>query len=1388
MSSISKLTAATRSTPKPRQSRAPWWRKALQALAWSMAALWSLLLIAWLTLHWGILNHIEQWRPEIQARATSALGTTVQIGHIEAVPSGWMPTVRLRDVVLLDAAGRPALRLPRVTAALSPRSLLTFDLRLDQMLIEGAELEVRRDALGRLFVGGLDFSGATSTDSDQAAANWFFKQHEFVVRSGSLRWTDEQRLAPPLALTDVSLVMRNGVRHHDIRLDATPPPGWGERFSAQGRFTQPLLAERGDWRRWSGTVNLELPRADVSELRRYVSLPFELSDGEGALRAWLELAEGEPREITLDMALRSVSMRLARNVAPLGFEQVEGRLSAKRSDDGISVRAQQFGFVTADGLRWPRGDLTLALRQRQDRTGTQPVTGGEFSAQRLDLDVMTQIAERVPLGDALRKLLAELAPKGIVNAMTASWDGPLDEPSRYAVKATFGGLSLAARASSEPRGIGRPGLRNADLELSANQDGGQARLALNGGALEFPGVFEEALLPLDKFAAQLAWRITPGKLTGSAKQLEVKVNDANFANVDAQGDLSGTWRTGAGDARGRGGRFPGQLELSGKLSRGLAARTARYLPMGLPESARRYVARAVTGGVLAGVNFRVKGDLWDFPFVGSKQDEFRIAAKVEDLTFAYVPSAPASATEEAFVSTWPALTKVSGELVFDRSSMEVRNAQARVDGFELKQVNGGIRNLAERSVLVLEGNGRGPLADALRFVNASPVGQWIGSALKRATAVGNGELKLALNIPLYDTSKSMVQGSVVLAGNDIRISPDTPLLAAARGRVDFTQRHFSISGASARVLGGDASFEGGLRGDGWLRFAGQGVASAEGLRRATELPALSRIAGSLNGQTAYRISLGFTRGHTEVAVTSNLAGLGADLPAPLRKAAEASLPMRFQTSLLPESLEPGQSPRDTLRFELGTVVQAQFVRDLSHDAPVVLRGGVGVLDAAPASERGVAANLNLGSVNADAWSALGRKLGAFGASEGAGSGGDYLPHSIALRAQEITTGARRITKVVAGISQTEGVWRANVDADQLNGYVEYRVPRRSTGAGLVHARLARLSLPKAEAEGVESLLDDQPVNLPALDIVVDDFELRGKRLGRIEIEAANRGSSETRDAPREWRLSRLNMTTPEANLSATGSWGAAAGSGAAASAPAASSGRKRVVMNFKLDLTDSGAFLERFGTGKAIKGGRGRVTGQVEWPGSPLSPDFKHMTGQLNLAVESGQFLKVEPGVARLLGVLSLQSLPRRLALDFRDLFQEGFAFDSVTGDVKIAQGVASTNNLRMRGVQAAVLIEGRADITRETQDLRVVVVPEINAGTASLAYAAINPAIGLGTFLAQIFLRKPMMQAGTREFHVSGPWADPKVERVERNPGDPIPEFDVNVPAAATSTTTTTP
>jgi uncharacterized protein YhdP len=253
-------------------------------------------------------------------------------------------------------------------------------------------------------------------------------------------------------------------------------------------------------------------------------------------------------------------------------------------------------------------------------------------------------------------------------------------------------------------------------------------------------------------------------------------------------------------------------------------------------------------------------------------------------------------------------------------------------------------------------------------------------------------------------------------------------------------------------------------------------------------------------------------------------------------------------------------------------------------------------------------------------------------------------------------------------------------------------------------------------------------------------------------------------------LNRLAIRTPEAVFTASGHW--------AAISPSA---RRRMTLDFQLDLEDSGAFLERLGYGEALRGGKGKLQGQLAWSGSPLALDARSLDGAMSLSLDAGQFLRADAGAARLLGVLSLQALPRRLMLDFRDVFDEGFAFDQVSGDVRLAAGVASTGNLRMRGVQAAVLMEGRADIGRETQDLRVFVIPEINAGTASLAYAAINPALGLGTFVAQWLLRRPLIAASTREFRVTGTWDDPKIEPVERKLGDAVPGVEAR-PAAAAS------
>ncbi|WP_157265380.1 YhdP family protein [Azohydromonas aeria] len=1347
-----------------RASRWPW---GLRLAAGLVIAAWTVLLLAMAALHWVVLPHAREWLPRIEAHASRSLGVPVQIGDLETRGGGWVPALELRDVVLLDAQRREALRLPRVSVALSARSLLTLRLRLEQLVIDGAQLELRRDAQGRLFVAGLPITPSPDTGAaeDTALADWFFAQPEFHVRNARVRWTDETRPeAPPLELAGVQLLLRNGLRRHELRLDAEPPAAWGGgRWTVQGRFSQPLLARAAEFRRWRGTLHADLPSFDVAPLQHYVTLPAALRGGQGALRAWLDVDRGEAREATLDLALQSLDLRLEGH-EPLALAQLQGRLTARHDEDGtLTFAAKQLAFATADGAQWPAADARLQLRR-----GTQP--GGELSASRLDLGLLARLLSRVPLPDQLEERLARLAPEGIVTGLDARWDGPLDAPAHYRAKGRAQGLAVSSAPADKAGDIGQPGFSGLDADFDASEAGGSARIALAQGALDFPGLFAEPRIPVDRFGAQLAWRLRTAAAP-TAPKYEVLLRDAKLANPDAQAEFSATWRT---DAQGR---LPGTLELDGRLHQGRAQAVARYLPLTLPPDTRQWVEQAVRGGRITQAAFRVRGDLDDFPFRRPGSGEFRIAGPVEDVTLAYVPDDPG----------WPVFTNAAGELVFDRLSMQLRNLRARVAGLnlELSGVNGGIADY-DQSVLRIEGTGRGVAADMLRFVNATPVGGWIDGALQDAGATGNAELRLALQLPLFDMARSTVQGSVLFNGNDVRINPSVPLLAGARARVDFTHQRVAVTGG-ARVLGGDAVFEGGTQPDGTMRFTGSGIASAEGLRRAPELGFISRLAGAFSGQSPYKLQVTVREGHPEFLVTSNLVGMASELPAPLRKAAEAALPLQVGTRLVAD----GAMRHEHWQVEAGDLFQAQLVRDLQHqDADgdaVLLRGGVGVRLPAPQPATGLQLAVALPALDLDEWQAAWGRLsrsgaaGGNGAAAGGASGGFgtdlALPLIAALQVERLMVTGRQLDRVVAGVTRggNDPAWRVNLHADQLDGHVEYR-PAVGAQAGQVRARLARLALPPSAAQGVESLLAQAPASVPALDIVVEDFDLAGRDLGRVEVVAVNRRlSAASRQV--EWQLDRLSLATPEAELRALGRWARSA------------DGQRRMQLDFRLDLNDGGALLERLGHGGVLRGARGRVQGEVTWPGSPLAPDAARMDGKLRVDIQQGRFLKADAGAGRLLSVLSLQSIPRRLTLDFRDVFLQGFAFDNVTGDVRIDDGVAQTNNLLMRGLQAAVLMEGRADIARETQDLHVVVVPEINAGTASLAYAVINPAVGLGTFLAQLFLRKPLMQAGTREFRITGPWTDPQVAKVDRAPGKPLPNLEPSSPpsaAAAASTPTT--
>ncbi|WP_307646081.1 YhdP family protein [Variovorax boronicumulans] len=1339
-----------------------------------LIAAWLLLALSVVVLHAWIVPRIGDFRGALEAQASKAIGVPVRIGSITARPEGLFPAFELRDVVLQDADQREALRLVRVVASVSPRSIWRFS--FEQLYIEGPQLDVRRDAQGKLHVAGLHMD--TDTTGETRAADWFFAQRELVIEGGTVRWTDEQRQAEPLLLTDVRFVARNGGRRHGLRLDATPPAGWGQRFTLRGQFRQPLLSVRtGRWQTWDGQIYADLPYIDVTRLGQYVSLDARIREGNGAVRLWADVQDGQLVGGAADLGLDRVDASLGKGLQPLVLRSVTGRLAGHLKDDTLEFSTTALQFDTSDGMRWPGGNLWLQHTPAKGRASEK----GALRADRLDLAALALIADRLPLGDATHRVLDSYAPRGLVEHIDLSWQGSLGAPDKYQARGRVSGLRVAsqpapatpappatpatataAATATPPRAHpGTPGLSGTTVDFDATQAGGTATLAIAQGTLEFPGVFEEPVIPIDRLSTQLQWKLDNGNA-------QLQVSKLRFANTDAEGDAEASWRTSDPAVSSGKGRFPGVLELQGKLTRADGTRVFRYLPLDIPQHTRDYVRDAVTKGTASTVDFRVRGDLHDMPFKDPKLGDFRIAAKVADVDYAYVPPSLAATSQRsaAPAPVWPALTALSGELVFERDSMLVRNARGRLVGATGVEVTKGEAQIPELShhaqVLRVDVQARGPLGEVLRV--GAPLAGETGEIMRTARATGSADYKLHLELPLAAMDNAKVQASVALADNELQFVPEAPSLTHSKGTLNFTETGFSLAGVQAKLLGGDIRLEGKGRFTGPNRevaLKAQGTATAEGLRGAREVDWLARLAEKATGSTPYAATFSVRDGASELSLTSSLQGLALQLPAPLVKTAEEQMPLRIEKKVLARETRDSRqgsttvATQDQLSLELGRVGAVQFVRDISGAEARVLRGSIGVGlsagETASLPDKGVFANVNVDKLDIAAWDALlGAAASSSTPSEAPGAGEDaaqaYMPTRIAVRAQQLGVAGRTLHNVVLGGTREGALWRANIDATELSGYAEYR----HTQAGRLYARLARLKIAPSEATQVEALLDEQPGTLPALDIVIDDFELLGKRLGRAEIDAVNRGG-----AGREWLLNKLTFTMPEASFAAKGTW---------AAIPGAATGQRRTAMTFRLDIADAGDLLARFGMPGVLRRGKGRLEGDVNWRGSPFSLDYPSLGGQLQVDVESGQFLKADPGLAKLLGVLSLQALPRRLTLDFRDVFSEGFAFDFIRGNAKIDKGIASTNNLQMKGVNAAALMDGSADIVRETQNLRVVVVPEINAGTAALVATAINPAIGLGTFLAQWVLSKPLAAAATQEFHIEGTWADPKIAKVPRS------------------------
>ncbi|AOB30709.1 hypothetical protein AKI39_08400 [Bordetella sp. H567] len=907
---------------------------------------------------------------------------------------------------------------------------------------------------------------------------------------------------------------------------------------------------------------------------------------------------------------------------------------------------------------------------------------------------------------------------------------------------------VRARLEGLPGDLARAGQHPA-LARSANGNGLVLRGQASDVRAELPGIFEQPVLAL----ANASVDTTVHRARTGVLGLELR--DLQAANDDLDIRLQGSWEA-------RGETDAGTADVRGTLQRATMSAIHRYLPLTVSEDARDWLAQALQAGVVRDAALVLQGDLNQFPYTEPGQNgRFHIGGPFVGATVDYAPAAKDR-------KAWPAILGMDGAFAIDGAALTLegkpggvlRPADARDTPLRLGAIKASIPNMEDNAELYLQGQVQGAVPSFLSTANTSPLGALLENRLAQARGTGDWSVALALRVPLLHTDDTTVDGSLSFKDNDFTLYPEWPALTQLRGMLEFTEKDLRARGVQAQFLGGPLKIDGGLLdARNGLRFDGQLTGAA--LAQLVRAPAMSRF----SGRTAVRGKLLYIRGgRIDVTLESDLAGMAIDMPAPVGKPASAVMPLRLQWS---PATNPGSRDRDWLTASLGENINLLLERDPAEKRWTFARGALGANQPATLPTQGMSVRLKLPDIDVDGWQdvADGFEIPPSNAPKGRRAPDTPLlppPDQIALDTPQLHVAGVILNDLkLYAVRPAPAQWRVDLQSKQAAGAISWREASGAI-AGQVTARFKYLSFGK---EGEEKPTDDTSSgddlkDIPAVDLQADVLRFYGKDLGSLRIVGTNveRGQ--------RWRLDTLRIANDNASLDATGFWRL--------------SGRERgLTVDASLKWGDFGKLLARLGWQDVAAGGAGSAEGKLTWYDLPWSYNVAALDGNLALRMDKGRLIHVNSRTGRLLELLSMQSLQRlaKLELNPANLFRDGFPFDTIRARFNVSKGVIRTDDYKINGPVAAIVLSGTTSIIDETWNMKAVVVPNLDASGAAVATAlAVNPLLGLGAFVTQWLLKYPLSRAMTVQYAVTGPWNDPKVAPID----GPLPAAATTEPEAA--------
>ena len=785
---------------------------------------------------------------------------------------------------------------------------------------------------------------------------------------------------------------------------------------------------------------------------------------------------------------------------------------------------------------------------------------------------------------------------------------------------------------------------------------------------------------------------------------DVKIAEASFANPDAAGHLFGDyqWLTG----------HPGILDLTGGFSRGDGKAAYHYLPLAIKHPAYDWLRTNIFAGKVTDAQFQVKGDLAKFPFHNDKNGFLEVNLNIKDGIMQPAPG-------------FPSFDHIDGNVRFSGITMTVQSNHAKLYNTNISHVNIVIPDLfgGAKEVLNTSGEADGDLSDFIRFANNSPIGKMVLDNLTvGATADGKAKLSLQLQLPLHDILHPTLAGSLSFENNTVTPVKPVPKLEMVHGTLGFTETNITAKNISLRLLGGPARLSTQSLPDGTTHINLLGHLTANGLTPYLSSNLLKEIAGDTDWQG--QIDLRHGRA-SAMDFDSNLVGLAVTLPQPFNKVAAASQSLHIST-------RPAGDHENLINVRYGLIASAQLMQLQNTDSSQIERGAINFGGVAKLPDQpGLWLTGHLGTVDLEGWG-----------NQSSGSSAQTMPviAGINVTVSQLNLFQRQFNDVEIQAKNTGSHWQASVQGPTMHGSIIWIPHSSGDPFDLLDAHFKNLIIP---AQGDNSVQPSQISNTkwPKLMLDVDDLQLGERHLGQLEVYAIPIADG--------LRFDRILLTDSDSKLKMSALWRPLA-------VPQTSA-------QINLQITNIGQFFDRYGHPGTIKRGVATLDGQADWTGTPVDINLTSLAGDFTLTASNGQFLKIDPGAAKLLGVLSLQALPRHIGLDFRDIFSDGFAFDDIFATMKLNHGIIHSNNFVMDGPAATVQMNGTIDMNAQTQQLRASVSPKLSESVALASSLVGGPIVALGVYAVQKLLKNPFGYAVRFDYTITGSWTDPHITKAGR-------------------------